>query len=100
MYQDAMALQEAGASLLVLECVPANLAADISQALTIPTIGIGAGIDCDGQILVTYDMLGLTAGKTLVLAKDFLATQTGGIAVAVAAYVQQVKDKQFPSVGE
>ncbi len=95
-YEDALALQHAGASLLVLECVPAGLATEISCALTIPTIGIGAGVECDGQVLVSYDALGLSPNK-LRLAKDFLAEQTGGIRAAVMAYVAQVKAKQFPA---
>ena len=60
---DAIALQEAGADMVVLECVPAELATKITNTLTIPVIGIGAGSQCDGQVLVLYDMLGLTPGK-------------------------------------
>jgi 3-methyl-2-oxobutanoate hydroxymethyltransferase len=92
-YQDALALQAAGALLLVLECVPAPLAARISHALEIPIIGIGAGTDCDGQILVLYDMLNITPGHKPSFVKDFLA-QTGTIPAALAAYVNAVKNPE------
>lgn len=96
MLQDAKLLQQAGADMLVLECVPAALAANISQSLTIPVIGIGAGKDCDGQVLVLYDMLGLTPGKRPRFSHDFLA-DTGHIPVAVSAYVTAVKQGRFPT---
>jgi 3-methyl-2-oxobutanoate hydroxymethyltransferase len=92
---DALALQEAGAGLLVLECVPAGLAAEIANTLTIPVIGIGAGNGCDGQVLVLYDLLGLTAGQRPRFSKDFM-TGRDGIPVAVRAYVEAVKDGSFP----
>lgn len=92
---DALALQEAGAGLLVLECVPAELAGGISRTLAIPVIGIGAGNGCDGQVLVLHDMLGLNPGKPPGFSKDFLDGQPG-IAAAVAAYVQAVKSGAFP----
>ena len=93
--EDACALAEAGAQLLVLECVPALLAAEISRAVSIPVIGIGAGVDTDGQVLVLYDMLGITPGKRPKFSKDFLA-DAGSIPAALAAYVQAVKDGSFP----
>jgi 3-methyl-2-oxobutanoate hydroxymethyltransferase len=93
---EAYALQQAGASLLVLECVPSQLAALISKELTIPTIGIGAGVECDGQVLVIYDMLGIHLTKPPSFVKNFLAT-TGSIQDAFAAYVAAVKTRQFPS---
>ena len=93
--EDALALQEAGAGLLVLECVPAGLAGAIRQALRIPVIGIGSGRECDGQVLVVYDMLGLNPGRQPRFSRDFLATG-GSLAAAVAAYVQEVKDGRFP----
>lgn len=93
--QDALALQEAGAGLLVLECIPAELAGAISRTLAIPVIGIGAGNGCDGQVLVLYDMLGLNPGKPPGFSKQFLDGQPG-IAAAVAAYVQAVKSGAFP----
>jgi len=94
--EDACALAEAGAQLLVLECVPAVLAAEISRALDIPVIGIGAGAGTDGQVLVLYDMLGITPGKRPRFSKDFLAG-TGSVSAALAAYVQAVRDGSFPA---
>jgi 3-methyl-2-oxobutanoate hydroxymethyltransferase len=93
--EDACALAEAGAQLLVLECVPALLAAEISRAVSIPVIGIGAGVDTDGQVLVLYDMLGITPGKRPRFSKDFLA-DAGSIPAALAAYVRAVKAGSFP----
>ncbi len=91
----ARALQEAGAAMLVLECIPANLAVKITAALDIPTIGIGAGVGCDGQVLVIYDLLGIS-GRSPHMAKNFLA-QSGNIRDAVAAYVAAVKNGSFPA---
>jgi len=93
---DAQALEYAGADILVLECVPADLAKRVTAAVTIPVIGIGAGADCDGQVLVLYDMLGLTPGKRPRFSHDFLA-ETGAISVAIAQYVQDVKSGDFPT---
>ena len=95
MLEDAEAMESAGADMLVLECVPRNLAAEITANLTIPVIGIGAGPECDGQVLVLYDLLGLTAGKRPAFSKDFLA-ETGSVQAAVAAYVRAVKAGGFP----
>ena len=94
--EDARALQRAGAQLLVLECIPSALAADVSAALEIPVIGIGAGSDCDGQVLVIYDLLGITPGKRPSFSRDFLA-ECGSIPVALAAYVKAVRDGSFPA---
>jgi 3-methyl-2-oxobutanoate hydroxymethyltransferase len=91
---DAQALAEAGASALVLECVPAPLAAEISAQLAIPTIGIGAGNGCDGQVLVLHDLLGLGQRRPRFV-KDFLQ-QGGSVQGAVAAYAQAVRDRTFP----
>ena len=96
---DALAMQDAGASLLVLECVPTALATEISLTLTIPVIGIGAGAGCDGQVLVLYDMLGLNAGRPPSFSRDFL-TGHGSMAEAVAAYVAEVRQGTFPSAAE
>lgn len=93
---DAVNLQQAGAALLVLECVPALLAQEISRQLSIPVIGIGAGVDCDGQVLVLYDMLNIGIGKRPRFSKDFMAG-AASIEAAVSAYHQAVKQKQFPS---
>ena len=94
---DALALQAAGASLLVLECVPSALAAKVTASLEIPVIGIGAGIDCDGQVLVLYDMLGITPGKRPSFSKDFIQ-ETGSIPKAIKAFVQAVKERTFPRI--
>lgn len=93
---DAIKLEQAGADMLVLECVPASLAARVTETLTIPVIGIGAGKDCDGQVLVLYDMLGLTPGRRPRFSHDFLA-DTGAIQAAIAKYVQDVKSGDFPT---
>ncbi|KAF1692957.1 3-methyl-2-oxobutanoate hydroxymethyltransferase [Pseudoxanthomonas jiangsuensis] len=93
---DARAAVEAGASLLVLECVPTPLAQKITAAVEVPTIGIGAGPHCDGQVLVLHDMLGLDSGhRRPRFVKDFLA-QGGSVAGAFAAYAQAVRDGSFP----
>jgi 3-methyl-2-oxobutanoate hydroxymethyltransferase len=97
--RDALALQDAGASLLVLECVPAALARQISQALRIPVIGIGAGAGCDGQVLVLYDLLGLNPRRPPRFSRDFL-TGRDAIPAAVAAYVAAVRDGSFPGPAE
>ncbi len=92
---DAIALEQAGTDILLLECVPAELAARISKSVSIPVIGIGAGADCDAQVLVCYDMLGLTHGSPASFVKNFLAG-TDSIQNAFKAYVEQVKNGQFP----
>jgi 3-methyl-2-oxobutanoate hydroxymethyltransferase len=92
---DALALQAAGASLLVLECMPSDLAADMTSWLEIPVIGIGAGAACDGQVLVLYDLLGITPGKIPSFSKDFLR-ETGTIPAAIEAYISAVKNGTFP----
>ncbi len=91
----ARALEAAGIQLLVLECVPSRLATDISQALSIPVIGIGAGPDTDGQVLVMQDALGLTSGYVPKFTKNFLA-DNGNVAAAIEAYVAEVADGRFP----
>ena len=93
--EDALALQQAGVQMLVLECVPTRLAGEISQMLDIPVIGIGAGVACDGQVLVLYDMLGVASGYLPRFVKNFLA-ETESIPAALAAYVQAVKEGAFP----
>jgi 3-methyl-2-oxobutanoate hydroxymethyltransferase len=93
---DARAVQEAGASLLVLECVPSPLAAAITAALEIPTIGIGAGPGCDGQVLVLHDVLGLDSGhRRPKFVRDFLA-QGGSVEGAFRAFADAVRDGSFP----
>ncbi|GBG15452.1 3-methyl-2-oxobutanoate hydroxymethyltransferase [Novimethylophilus kurashikiensis] len=96
MLKDALALQQAGASMLVLEMVPAELAKTLTEALSIPTIGIGAGPHCDGQVLVVQDMLGIYPGKTPRFARNFL-DGADSVQSALRHYVQAVKDGSFPT---
>ena len=93
--QDALTIQEAGCDCLVFECIPANVAKEVTVELSIPTIGIGAGVDCDGQVLVVHDMLGIT-GKKFRFLKNFLQGNDS-IAAAISDYVAEVKNKTFPS---
>ena len=95
MLRDARTLEEAGADLLLVECIPALLAAEIRGEVSIPVIGIGAGAACDGQVLVLNDILGITA-RPPRFAKNFLAGQ-GSIQAAVRAYVEAVKAGRFPA---
>jgi len=94
---DAMALEQAGAAMLLLECVPSELAAEISQSVKIPVIGIGAGSATDGQVLVMHDMLGLSlTGRPPKFVKNFMEGQPN-VQAAFAAYVRAVKDASFPA---
>jgi 3-methyl-2-oxobutanoate hydroxymethyltransferase len=92
----ALEVQDAGADLLVLECVPATLAAEITRDLSIPTIGIGAGVDCDGQVLVMYDLIGLTSGRRPRFVKNFLAGHDSVVA-ALGAFAHAVRAREFPA---
>ena len=94
--EDARALEEAGAFALVLECVPASLARLITERVSIPTIGIGAGRNCDGQVQVFHDMLGLFTDFVPKHAKRY-ADLGQSIAGAVAEYISEVKDQRFPA---
>lgn len=94
--EDARLLEQSGASLLVLECIPAGLAGQASQSLRIPTIGIGAGPDCDGQVLVLYDLLGITPGKRPSFSHNFLE-DCDDIPAALSAFVAAVKAGRFPA---
>ncbi|WP_185268303.1 3-methyl-2-oxobutanoate hydroxymethyltransferase [Halopseudomonas xiamenensis] len=97
MLEDAIALEAAGAAMLLLECVPSELANAITQAVSIPVIGIGAGSGTDGQVLVVHDMLGLSiSGRLPRFVKNFMAGQPD-IASAIAAYVSAVKAVEFPA---
>lgn len=93
---DAERLQEAGADMLLLECVPARLAKEISSTVQIPVIGIGAGVDTDAQVLVLHDILGITPDKPPSFSKNFMQ-QAGSIEAAVQAYVDAVISCQFPA---
>ncbi len=97
MIADAKAVEAAGADCLVLECVPTGLAEEITRSITIPTIGIGAGPKCDGQILVLHDMLGMNSGhRRPRFVKDFMA-EANSIQGAFEAYGKAVRDGSFPS---
>ena len=93
---DAVLLAESGAAMLVLEAIPAGLGKDVTDILAIPTIGIGAGPDCSGQVLVMHDLLGVFPGRTARFVKNFMDGQTN-IDAAVSAYVHAVKDGSFPA---
>ena len=102
---DAKAMSEAGVSFVLLEMVPAALAKKITETIKTPTIGIGAGVDCSGQVLVLQDLLGVYTGaasknpaefKNPRFVKNFL-TETNSIQAAVTAYVEAVKNKSFPA---
>ena len=94
--RDALALQAAGAALLVLEAIPAALGKEVTEALTLPTIGIGAGPDCSGQVRVLHDMLDVFPGRKLRFVKNFMAGQSG-IQGAVSTYVAAVRSGSFPA---
>lgn len=93
--QEAKMLEQAGAGMLVLEAVPAALAKQVTAKLAIPTIGIGAGVDCSGQVLVLHDMLDVSSGKKLKFVKNFLQGRNS-VQTAIEAYVKEVKAKSFP----
>jgi 3-methyl-2-oxobutanoate hydroxymethyltransferase len=93
---DAKAVESAGADLLVLECVPSDLAAELSQTIGIPTIGIGAGPACDGQVLVCFDALGIGFGRRPRFVRNFMDGTQASVLDAVKAYVQAVKNQTFP----
>jgi 3-methyl-2-oxobutanoate hydroxymethyltransferase len=94
--RDALAVESAGAFAVVLEGMPLDLAREITEQLTIPTIGIGAGVDCDGQVLVLHDMLGLFDDFTPKFVKQYadLKTMTSG---AVKNFISEVKERKFPA---
>lgn len=96
MLEDALALEESGVDVLLLECVPADLAQRITAAVSIPVIGIGAGPECDGQVLVVYDMLGITPGKRPKFSKNFLS-DAEDIPSALRNYNEAVKSATFPA---
>ena len=95
MVADALALQNAGAQIVLLECVPASLAKRITEACDVPVIGIGAGNVTDGQILVMHDMFGISANYMPKFSKNFLA-ETGDMRKAVALYKEEVESARFP----
>jgi len=95
MIEDAKILEDAGAFAVVLECIPASLAKAVTEAVLIPTIGIGAGPDCDGQVLVIHDMLGLYERFTPKFVKKY-STLNKNIKRSVKKYMKEVKDGSFP----
>lgn len=93
---DAEALADAGASMVLMECMPADLARKVTKSISVPTIGIGAGVDVSGQVLVVYDMLGIYPGKKAKFVKDFMP-ESDSIQGAIQAYAQAVRDCTFPA---
>ncbi len=96
MLMDAKALEKAGARMLVLECVPSELAKLITESLQIPVMGIGAGVDVDGQVLVLHDMLGISPFQAKFV-RNFMADANGSIQDAIALYHNEVKEQNFPT---
>lgn len=96
MLAEAQCLEAAGADVMLLECVPEKLAATITKELSIPVIGIGASAACDGQILVLYDILGISVGRIPKFSHNFLQNNTSVIK-AIEAYVNAVKSGEFPT---
>ena len=94
--EDAKMLQNAGASLYVLEAIPASLGKAVTDALSVPTIGIGAGPDCSGQVLVMHDTLNVYPGKKARFVRNFMEGQSS-VEAAIKAYVHAVKDGTFPA---
>jgi len=95
--KDALALQAAGAAIVLMEAIPAALGKEVTELLSVPTIGIGAGPDCTGQVLVMHDLLGVFPGRKAKFVKNFMEGQTS-IDAAFSAYVAAVKDGSFPAL--
>lgn len=96
MRRDAKALQDAGADVVLLECIPSHLGAEITKELHVPVIGIGAGPDTDGQILVLYDVLDITPGRKPRFVKNYMAGHDSPLA-AIGSYVAAVKSREYPA---
>jgi 3-methyl-2-oxobutanoate hydroxymethyltransferase len=96
MIEDALALERAGADIVLLECIPSELGAHITQRVSVPVIGIGAGPDVDGQILVLYDLLDITAGRKPRFVKNFMEGAASPLD-AVKRYVAAVRDRSYPA---
>jgi 3-methyl-2-oxobutanoate hydroxymethyltransferase len=96
MKEDALALQAAGADIVLLECVPNEVGKAVTEVLDVPVIGIGAGPDVDGQILVLYDALGITQGRMPRFVKNFMV-ESGSIPEALSSYVDAVKSRAYPA---
>ncbi len=97
--EDALLLEKAGCFALILECIPLELGAEVSRALRIPTIGIGAGPDCDGQVLVLHDLIGLTFGKPARFVRRY-ADVAGTIRDSLLAFGEDVRSGRYPSEAE
>lgn len=95
--RDALALEAVGAAMILLECVPNSVSKRLHECLSIPIIGIGAGPDCDAQVLVMHDMLGLHAGKPARFVKHFLPSLDGSIETAFRQFVSDVKSGDYPA---
>ncbi len=95
--KDAQVLEAAGADILLLECVPREVATKLTQTVTVPVIGIGAGPECDGQVLVMHDALGFTQGKVARFVRNFMLNGNGDVLQALQAYDAAVKDGSFPA---
>ena len=93
--EEAKLLEQAGAGMIVLEAIPAALAREVTRQITVPTIGIGAGVDCSGQVLVLYDMLDVYPGRKAKFVKNYMRAASS-IQGAVELYVKEVKAKTFP----
>ncbi|MBY0266095.1 MAG: 3-methyl-2-oxobutanoate hydroxymethyltransferase [Burkholderiales bacterium] len=93
---DARVLEQAGAGMIVLEAIPAALASQVTAAAGVPTIGIGAGADCHGQVLVLHDMLDVYPGKKAKFVKNYMKAAAGSIQDAVALYISEVQSGKFP----
>jgi 3-methyl-2-oxobutanoate hydroxymethyltransferase len=96
MIKEAKLLQDAGADIVLIECVPAAVGKAVTEALSVPTIGIGAGPDCDGQILVLYDILDVTIGRKPRFAKNFMQNASNNLD-AIKDYVKEVKNGTYPA---
>jgi len=96
MIDNAKALQDAGADIVLLECIPSELGARVTAELRVPVIGIGAGPDTDGQILVLYDILDVTTGRKPRFVRDFMTGAAGNLD-AIRRYVGAVKDRSYPA---
>ncbi len=93
---DAVQIEQAGAQMLIVECIPATLTRQISEQLSIPVIGIGAGVHCDGQVLVLYDMLDISLGRKPRFSKNYMQ-QSDSIFAAIQSYVAEVREQKFPA---
>ena len=96
MIDEAVALEAAGASMILLECVPTSVGKAVTEAVSVPVIGIGAGPDTDAQVLVLHDILGITPGKQIRFVKNYMA-QEEDIQSALAAFAREVQDQSFPA---